>query len=187
LDVLDLAEGVALLRTRVDVSDEIAVQIAEELGLLPLALEQAAAYLDTSKIPSGEYLALLKTRAEQLHRKGAVAGRRGDTIATLWDISLATLTTQSPEALQLLRVCAYMAPVPIPLDLFTRHSDLLPEPLASAAHDPLEFNDVLAVIVDYSLAKRAPEGLLLHRLVQAAIRSQHRHVERESAGRGGPR
>ena len=46
LDVIGLADAVRLLRSRVpDLGQETAEQIAAELGRLPLALEQAAAYL----------------------------------------------------------------------------------------------------------------------------------------------
>jgi tetratricopeptide (TPR) repeat protein len=44
------------------------------------------------------------------------------------------------------------------------------------ASDPLLFADAVAVIVDYSLAKRIPAGLQLHRLIQAALRLRHTSV-----------
>jgi hypothetical protein len=80
-------------------------------------------------------------------------------------------------------LCAYLAPEPIPLDLFTSHADLLPGPLAAAAADDLAFGEVIGVLVDYSLAKRTPAGLQLHRLVQAAVRGHHAHVGGPSANR----
>ena len=51
----------------------------------------------------------------------------------LWDISLERITGENPAAVLLLDLCAYLAPEPIPLDLFTGHADLLPEPLSAAA------------------------------------------------------
>ena len=104
-----------------------------------------------------------------------------DTIATLWDISVGRITAENPAAVQLLDVCAYLAPEPVPLDLFTAHADLLPEPLSSAAADPLAFTDAIAVLVDYSLAKRTPAGLQLHRLVQATIRARDSSPARPAA------
>src|SRR5689334_10275899 len=80
----------------------------------------------------------------------------------------------------LAQVVVCRAPRPIPLDLFTGHPDRLPGPLATAAADPLAFTDTVAVIVDYSLAKRTEAGLQLHRLVQAAIRG--RHTRQAAAG-----
>jgi hypothetical protein len=186
LDVIGLPDAVRLLRSRVPgLGRDVGKQIAEELGRLPLALEQAAAYLDRSQMPAGEYLELLRSRAADLYARGQVTSRK-DTIATLWDISLARITGESPAAVQLLDVCAYLAPEPIPLDLFTAHPDLLPEPLSSAAADQLAFGEAVAVLVDYSLAKRTPAGLQLHRLVQATTRSRHDPPAPSAAAPTGP-
>jgi tetratricopeptide (TPR) repeat protein len=173
LDVLDLDLAVELIRTRTaEIDRPVATEIAEFLGCLPLALEQAAAFLDTTGMPAPEYLGLLQTRTEELLSRGSVADRGDTTVATLWDISLQQIEPRTPAAIQLLELCAYLAPEAIPLDLFTRHADLLPNPLAQAAADPLKFSDLLTVLVDFSLAKRKADGLQLHRLVQAAIRSR---------------
>lgn len=173
LDVVDVAEALQILRARVpQIGEEVAGQIAEELGRLPLALEQASAYITRSQLPPGDYLRLLRTRAQELYGRGRVASRE-DTVATLWTLSFDRVGQEEPAALQLLAICAYLAPVPIPLDLFTAHPDRLSEPLATKVTDPLDFTDVLATIVDYSLAKRELDGLLLHRLVQGALRLRY--------------
>ncbi|GAA3449696.1 FxSxx-COOH system tetratricopeptide repeat protein [Dactylosporangium matsuzakiense] len=170
LDVVDIDEAVQLMRARLPHLDTAtATGIAEELGRLPLALEQAAAYIDQSVIPAHDYLTLLQTRTQQMYGKGRPASR-DDTLATLWQLSFDRINTTDPAALQLLALCAYLAPAPIPLDLFTKHPGHLPEPLQTAVADPLAFNDTLATIVDHSLAKRTPAGLQLHRLVQGALR-----------------
>ena len=186
LDVLDLEDCVTLLRTRVpDIDDAIAGEIAEELGRLPLAIDQAAGYLTSTGTPAAEYLALFRERTHDMIAEGENTGRddsgtddgrdggREVTVATLWSLSLDRLTRDRPEAVELLDLCAYLAPVAIPLDLFTDHPDLLPDALAAAVRDKVLFNRVIAAIVGYSLAKRTPEGLHLHRLVQAAIRGRH--------------
>jgi hypothetical protein len=112
LEVIGLPDAARLLRARVPgLGQEIAELIAEELGRLPLALEQAAAYLDQSQMPGGEYLELLRRRAADLYERGQVAGRE-DTIATLWDLRLERITGANPAAVQLLGVSAYLAPEP---------------------------------------------------------------------------
>jgi hypothetical protein len=182
LDVIDLPAAVRLLRSRVpELGQDVGEQIARELGRLPLALEQAAAYIDRAQMPGGEYLDLLRTRAADLYARGQVTSRT-DTIATLWDISLERISGESPATVQLLDICAYLAPEPIPLDLFTIHVGQLPEPLSFAAGDRLAFGDTVAVLVDYSLAKRTSAGLQLHRLVQATIRARHNPASRPPAG-----
>ena len=181
LDVIALVDAVRMLRARVpDLGQQTGKRIAEELGRLPLALEQAAAWLDRSQMPGEEYLELLRSRGAELYARGQVHDRP-DTIATLWEISVGRITAENPAAVQLLGVCAWLAPEPVPLDMFTAHADLLPEPLSSAAADRLAFSDAIAVLVDYSLAKRTPAGLQLHRLVQATIRGRDSSPARPAA------
>jgi tetratricopeptide (TPR) repeat protein len=181
LDVIGLPDAVRMLRAGVpDLDQESGEQIAEELGRLPLALEQATAWLDRSQMPGQEYLELLRSRGADLHARGQVSGRN-DTIATLWQISMGRITAENPAAVQLLGVCAYLAPEPVPLDLFSAHADLLPEPLSSAAADQVDFGDAIAVLTDYSLAKRTLAGLQLHRLLQATIRARESGPARPTA------
>jgi tetratricopeptide (TPR) repeat protein len=172
LDVIGPTDALALLRTRVPGLDEQAgTELAEELGRLPLALEQAGAYMDRTGMPAQDYVRLLQERAAQLYAKGQVSGRT-DTIATLWDLSLERIAAENLAAVRLLDMCAYLAPERIPLDLFTLHPQLLPEPLATAAADELAFNDAIGVLVDYSLIRRTAAGLQVHRLIQGEIRAR---------------
>jgi tetratricopeptide (TPR) repeat protein len=173
LDVLTQEEAVQLLWRRCPgIDPAFAEQITWELGRLPLALEQAAVYMDRSGLAAQDYLALWRTRSKDLHGRGHPDYHR-DTIATLWQISLEHLQQENPAAVQLLGICAWLAPEPIPLDLFTTHPDRLPQPLAGTADDTLAFTDTVTAVVDYSLAKRSPTSLQMHRLVQDVIRVSH--------------
>ncbi len=184
LDVIDLPSSITLLQTRArGLADSAAGEIAEELGRLPLALEQAAAYLDKTGMPGPEYLDLLRSRASELYTRGQVSGRPG-TIATLWDITLERISAEAPAAVALLQLCAYLAPELIPLDLFTQHSDMLPPPLDQAAADSLAFGDAVGTLVDYSLAKRTETGLQLHGLVQGVVRARSARIRDASSGEG---
>ena len=170
LDVLDRCESVALLRGRAPALAEAeADAVAQRLGDLPLALAQAAAYLDQTGTPAGEYLGWLEARAAELHGRGR-AGEHPDTIATVWSVSIQTLRAIHPAAVGLLELCAWLAPEPVPLDMFTAHPDQLPGAVGEAAADRLAFTEAVGALVDYSLARRTPDGLLLHRLVQDVTR-----------------
>jgi hypothetical protein len=172
LDVIDLPSAVGLLRSRVpDLDQATGEAIAEELGRLPLALEQAAAYMDRAQQPAEEYLDLLRTRAGELHALGRVSSRT-DTIATLWNLSLDRAAAENPAAVQLLEICAYLAPEPVPLDLFTAHPGQLPPPLSAAAADKLAFTETVRVLADYSLARRSRDTIQVHRLILAATRAR---------------
>lgn len=173
LDVIDVAAAVRVLRARAPHLDAaVAEQIAEELGRLPLALEQAAAFLDRVPMAPDEYLRILRTSPKKVLAEGEMSSRV-DNIATVWNLSLDRIRDEDPAALQLLDVMAYLAPESIPGDLFTRHPELLPQPLAEAAADTLLFTKTVGTLVDYSLVKHTPTGLQLHRLVQAAVRARH--------------
>ena len=159
-------------------------EIAEELGRLPLALEQAAAYLDRSGMPPRDYLepAAHPGGGSVRARPGQRAPRHDRHAVGHQPCSASA--AEDPAAVVLLELCAYLAPEPIPLDLFSLHADLLPEPLSSAAADQLAFNEVIGTLVDYSLAKRTQPGLQLHRLVQGVIRARHAITSRGSPARG---
>ncbi|MFC5056846.1 tetratricopeptide repeat protein [Saccharothrix xinjiangensis] len=173
MDVLDRAESVALLRRRVpSMTDDEADRLTERLGDLPLALEQASAYLEATELPATTYLDLLRTRTAEMIGRGRVAGRN-DTLATLWDLSLTALAKQNPAAVHLLDLLAWMAPEPVPLDLFTTHPDLLPEPLAQAVADPVGFAETVGALAEWFLARRTGDEITIaHRLIQQSLRAR---------------
>jgi tetratricopeptide (TPR) repeat protein len=170
LDTLDRPQAIALLqRGAPGMTGTEAGQLAARLGDLPLALDQAAAYLDQTGMPPAQYLQLLDTRSAELHSRGHAA-RHPDTVATVWSLSIGQLNAETPAAVQLLELCAWLAPEPIPLDLFTRHPGNLPEPLAAAAADPLAFSDTVGALTGYSLGRRTGSSVTVHRLIQDVTR-----------------
>jgi tetratricopeptide (TPR) repeat protein len=170
LDVMHRSESVALLADAVPrIAPEQADALAELLGDLPLALGQAAGYLHRTRMPPERYLRLWRTRSEDLLARGHAPGS-ALTVATAWSLAADRLAADDPAALALLRLCAFLGPEPIPVDLFTAHPGLLPPPLAAAAADELAFADALGALYGYSLAKPSGDTLTVHRLVQAATR-----------------
>jgi hypothetical protein len=129
VEVLERAESLALLQRRLpSLTDAQGQQLAELLGDLPLALEQAVAYLDITALPVSEYLTLVEQRGEEMLGRGRVVGY-DHTLATVWTLALERVGKQRPAARELLDLCAYLAPEAIPLDLFTTHPDQLPPSL----------------------------------------------------------
>ncbi|NUS66177.1 MAG: tetratricopeptide repeat protein [Saccharothrix sp.] len=172
VDVLDRAESVALVRRRVPSATD-ADELAEWLGDLPLAIEQASAYLEATGLTVPEYLVLLREHTAKMIGRGKVADRE-DTLATLWDLSLAALAEEDPAAVQLLHMLAWMAPEPVPLDLFSGHPDVLPSPLAEVVTDPIAFAETVGALVGQSLVRRGSgEITIAHRLLQQSLRARH--------------
>ena len=138
VEELSRAESVELLTGRLpDLSPELADQVAEALGDLPLALEQAAGLLRDTGMPVTDYLALLHAEAPRVLGHRADPSGRDRTVAASWTVAFDRLAADNPAALLLLSLAAWLAPEPIPLTVFTQHPDRLPDPLPSTVGDPL--------------------------------------------------
>jgi hypothetical protein len=90
---------------------DVAGQIAAELGNLPLALGQAAAYIIQQRISAVAYLASLRRNPARMHAAGTGAQK---TIARLWDLHITAIRDWNPAAAQLLGVIAHYAPDAVP-------------------------------------------------------------------------
>jgi hypothetical protein len=173
VDVFARPESISYLHARVPSIDEnTAAELAAELGDLPLALSQAAAYLERTQLPPHSYLIKFRTRREQMITAGSdqiYAGR----IDTAWSIALERLATTAPATVQLLNLAAFCAPEPIPLSLFTERATRLPGPLSdtvTSAHPEADLDAIIAAALDFSLCRRLGSTMQVHRLVQAVIR-----------------
>ncbi len=170
VDVLPRDQAVGFLAARTGSSDQASLErLAEVLGDLPLALEQAAAYLEETATTPGEYLELLGERAGELFALGRPATTE-QTIANTWTVSLDRVKNEAPAAQDLLCLCAFLAPDDLPRGLLADYHDQLPEPLAAALGDRVGFQQVLGALRRYSLATVTPETISVHRLVQAVVR-----------------
>jgi tetratricopeptide (TPR) repeat protein len=142
------------------------------LGDLPLALEQAAAYLEATATPPAAYLDLLATRARELFALGGQPSDSAQTIATTWTVSLDRLRKEASVAQDLLRLCAFLAPDDLPRTLLEEHPEVLPRRLARAVRDQLGLQQALGGLRRYSLAAVTDQTISVHRLVQAVVRHE---------------
>jgi tetratricopeptide (TPR) repeat protein len=141
---------------------------------LPLALEEAAAYLEETGESLDRYVELVRDRFRELFGlDGWVDDEHGDRhcVATVWSVSLDRVQAQAPAAEALLSLCAFLAP-DLPRGLPTEQPQVLPDDLAPAVIDPLAYNRMLAAVGRYSLATVSPTTIALHRLVQAVIQAR---------------
>ena len=145
--------------------------IVEELGGLPLALDQAGAYIEETSCTLTDYLDVYRR-----HRKAALeyAGeslREHTVVGITWEASFEQVQSRSPAAVELLRLCAYLAPEGIPESLFLGGGDVLPPALREAVGDTFQWNAALAALRRFSLLDRQAETktLSLHRLVQVVV------------------
>lgn len=187
VDVFLREESKQLLRLRgPEISDEDADRLAQALGDLPLAIEQAAAWHAETGMLVDEYLRLLTEKRVDLLRGTAPLDNQHPVIAA-WNISLDQLETKNPAAYQLLQVCSFYAPEPIARSLFARmpRGSIAPE-LDLALEDPIRLGQVIREIGRYSLARfnHRNNSLQMHRLVQAALLYRMTEEDRSTMRRG---
>ena len=92
----EVAVGFLISRTG-DRDSQAADELAAELGGLPLALEQAAAYIQATGTTLAGYLSLFRDRRTDLLARGQVVGHPAHVAATL-GLALSRLTEETPAA-----------------------------------------------------------------------------------------
>ncbi len=183
LPVLEPDEALAFLGKRtgcegsLDSAEQAAARaLAGELGYLPLALEQAAAYMVEHEEMFSVYLAAYREeRLKLLDEMGPVAGDYPETVRTTWKRGFDAVAAASPASIALLRLSAFFAPDAIPYELILEGASELGEPLAPALASPPggdhALNQLLTPLARHSLVRRDPEARTysVHRLVQAVL------------------
>jgi tetratricopeptide (TPR) repeat protein len=152
---------------------DLAMQVSQELGGLPLALDQAGAYLEATGAALAAYHQIY-----QQHRTALLAQRRAqgadhpEPVATTWSLSFTRVEETNPAAADLLRLCAYLAPDAIPEEILTQGAEHLGAVLGPVASDAFLLGQAIEALRAYSLVGRDPnlQTLSMHRLVQAVVR-----------------
>lgn len=187
LGVMDAGEAVTFLTQRVkgkgamltDDEADAAQELAEELGYLALALEQAAAYIAQKGLPFRTYLNLFRKRSvAQVEKATPETGNYEKTIATTWQISIEEVEHDCPASVALLTLSAYLPSDNIPVEVVygAAHGAI---PLIAEFFEGINENDeaseryaeILEPLTRYSLVMPdvANSTYSVHRLLQAVV------------------
>ena len=134
--------------------------IVAEMDGLPLALDQAGAYIEEMKCGLSHYIALYRQRSQDLlGRRSRLSRDYPESVATTWLLSFEQIKQSNPGALELLNFCAFF------------HPDSIPEELVATGKDPLQFDEMIGELLKFSLMQRNSDNgtLIIHRLVQAVL------------------
>jgi tetratricopeptide (TPR) repeat protein len=153
-------------------------RLADQLGRLPLALEQAAAFMGKAGIDFDEYLALYTRRRLELLSERSFGGTHyPESVATTWRTTVAQL---GQEARSLLQLISHFAADDIPVWVLGQAETTPPGVLSriwsigrrpvSKPDDgdrPLALRRALGELGEYSMVRLREDAVSVHRLVQA--------------------
>lgn len=173
VEVLERRESIAFLMRRSGSADETtASDLGEELGRLPLALEEASAYMETTGRSMRSYLTMLRSQKRRLLFAEDTSGEHRNTLRTTWELSFRQIESETPAASDLLKLCSFLAPDDIPLALLKRGARVLPDSLRAIAQDDVALDACVGALRRFSLVKAEAEAMSIHRLVQLATRER---------------
>ncbi len=154
-----------------------AAAIVTALGGLPLALDQAGAYIEEKGCRLSTYLDIYQRRqAALLKERGRSSLGHSEPVAATWSLNfeqVAKVEQIGPLAADLLRFCAFLAPDAIPESLIIKGAGELGEHLQAVATEPGLLDEAIGALRHYSLVQRNRDEqvIFVHRLVQAVLKA----------------
>lgn len=142
----------------------------------PLALEQAGAYIETTGRSVSSYLELYRRYRPEIQRErhGPVPTYR-EPVAFAWNIAREVVQDENPASIELLHLCAFLAPYGIPYDIFTNGALLLGPTLGPVAANPVHLDRAIALLRKHSLIKNEVDRetdisrLIIHPVLQEVL------------------
>ena len=148
--------------------------LSKELDGLPLALDQAAAFIAEMQSSIEGYLSLYERERVELlsHRGEHTQDHPSVTITFL--LAFNKVAEANPAAADLLRVCAFLEADSIPEEIFSEGAWELGETLEAIAKTPFTLTKTIGEAERLSLLERNPETktMNLHCLAQEVLRDE---------------
>ncbi|MET7394040.1 tetratricopeptide repeat protein [Dactylosporangium sp. NPDC005572] len=169
-------EAVAYLTVKLAAVPQLADDLpglAADLGHLPIALAQAAAYLIDRDVTCTGFRRRLSTKVLHQLRPLSLPDQHQAIVAATWELSIALADQLTPPGVAgwLLQVAALLDPNGIPAGLFT--ADPVRQACTARLGEPIDADDIrdaLRVLDRLSLAALDSGTLRVHTLIQRAVR-----------------
>ena len=157
-----------------EVDRKLASEISRDMGGLPLALDQAGAFIEEMSSSLAEYLKLYRGEGNKLRaaRGGYIADH--DAVTITFSMAYQKVAEKSAAAADMLQVCALLAPDAIPEEIFAIGATEMGENLRPVAGGGINLVKVIGEAGRFSLIRRDAKGgkIEMHRLVQQALRDE---------------
>ncbi len=129
-----------------------AMAISQMMDGLPLALDQAGAFIDETGCGLSDYLQIYhKRQVELLKRRGKLITDHAESVATTWSLSFQKVEQSNPAAADLLRLCAFLDPDAIPEEIITKGALALGSVLQTVVTEPITFHEAIGELLTFSL------------------------------------
>ncbi|MET8141777.1 FxSxx-COOH system tetratricopeptide repeat protein [Sphaerisporangium sp. NPDC005288] len=180
VDVFTRAESIEHLRRRAPgLYTTDADRVADALGDLPLAIEQAGAWLEQTGMPAEQYL----DRLTEMLKLGEQPTDYPTPVAATWNVSFERLRNESPASVRLLELLAFFGPEPVSLNML--YSDTMVEclvPYDETMREKVMLGPAIRQLGRYALARvdQAAKSIQVHRLIQAVVRDRMESVDRQA-------
>lgn len=152
-----------------------ALALSEALGGLPLALDQAGAYVEENGTSVTNYLHMYHSRRRQLLTiRGGFKTHYPLSVEATFSIAFEKVREENPAAIGLLSLFTFFASDAIPEEVIRSVDTYLGSPLEAFIDDPIAFDLAMGTLRCYSLVLRSPETktCTLHRLVQTILQDR---------------
>ncbi|HLX58577.1 MAG TPA: tetratricopeptide repeat protein [Ktedonobacteraceae bacterium] len=153
---------------------DTAAAIVREVDGLPLALDQAGAYIEETRGTLEAYLKTYKRRQKELlQERGKDRQYHPDPVAATWSLNFKQVERLNKTAADLLRFLAFLAPDAIPEEMIVAGASKLGRRLKALAIDETLLDQSMKTLNRFSLVQRdtGKRQLFIHRLVQAILRA----------------
>jgi tetratricopeptide (TPR) repeat protein len=158
-------------RASIDVTESETDRLADKLGDLPLALDQAGAMLAETGMQVDQYIRLFDEQFTEIMSEGKPPDYPASVTAT-WTLSVTKVREQLPQAQELLRCCAFFGPDPIPGDVFRRGTQATETRISDLLSDPILLARAIRELGRFALVTISGRAITVHRLVQALLRDE---------------
>jgi len=170
---LERRESIDFLCKRTDQDDRASAnELADALGDLPLALEQAGAYIEETTITLSKYIDIFRLHRNKLWKKEHNPDNYPNTVATTWTLAMENVLCESKAAADLLNLFSYFGSDDIPFKSVIEGVKHLPNTLSQNVSDIVAMNQVISILRKYSLIESKGDSISIHRLVQTITRDR---------------
>ncbi len=212
IDVMKPLEAISLLSTyfKGEIKEkEDASELVQELGLLPLAIAQAGAYIRESGKSISTYLKEYRENKKSLLDNDSSAGDKStkESLSNTIELSLNKMLENAPKEtsgiaidnthfVTILTICSYLYSEKIPRQVLLKCFIILYPHLSNENKAELVFDKCITLLIRYSLLNKSSNesvvdskehhdaeeitGYSIHRLVQVVIRNMHQNYNKDT-------